>query len=175
MVEEDPLEKACKWWSPVNQGWGYTGCKPARISEDGLFYICECNHLTSFGVLLGGTSNGGTGNGGGNGGGNGNGNGNGGTGGNGGGSNYNGGDPSNFGRDWSVEMILSPIFVGSCFLVVAIIVAMYNFVAPFRNIVSGTFVYTTARKKEALRAMMVQEELKNLSSPTGESITFDTV
>eukprot|EP00644_Phytophthora_capsici_P000593 jgi/Phyca11/21377/fgenesh1_pg.PHYCAscaffold_93_\ len=41
-------QPACKYWDTVNGTWSSDGCKAAGTTDDGLYTICECTHLTDF-------------------------------------------------------------------------------------------------------------------------------
>ena len=48
-VPPDPI---CTYWDVDNSAWDLTGCQYAGHSKDGETVICNCSHLTSFGIFF---------------------------------------------------------------------------------------------------------------------------
>ena len=51
----DSLDPFCVFWDPENFKWSQDGCELKSVGENRDFTVCECDHLTSFGLLFGGS------------------------------------------------------------------------------------------------------------------------
>ena len=52
----DSVVPYCVYWQPLELEWRQDGCTMVNYSVETKLVTCECNHLTSFGVLFGGKS-----------------------------------------------------------------------------------------------------------------------